>query len=166
MPRGKADSAARLAALREAERDYCRKDPVYFVENYCHIEDKDAPDLIAPFTLWPGQKKALKAFADHRLCVVLKARQLGFTWLALAEAARLLVLWPGRTVVGLSRSEEEAKELVRRLGVMLRYMPEFAQPAASAPPGWQGAVFETTALRITLRFPGAPPGVFQAFQKS
>ena len=163
MPRGKADSAARLAALRQAERDYCRADPVYFVENYCHIEDKDAPDLIAPFTLWPGQKKALKAFADHRLCVVLKARQLGFTWLALAEAARLLVLWPGRTVVGLSRSEEEAKELVRRLGVMLRYMPEFAQPAASAPPGWQGAVFETTALRITLRFPGAPPGVFQAF---
>lgn len=163
MPRGKADSAARLAALRQAERDYCRADPVYFVENYCHIEDKDAPDLIAPFALWPGQKKALKAFADHRLCVVLKARQLGFTWLALAEAARLLVLWPGRTVVGLSRSEEEAKELVRRLGVMLRYMPEFAQPAASAPPGWQGAVFETTALRITLRFPDAPPGVFQAF---
>ena len=103
MPRGKADSAARLAALRQAERDYCRADPVYFVENYCHIEDKDAPDLIAPFILWPGQKKALKAFADHRLCAVLKARQLGFTWLALAEAARLLVLWPGRTVVGLSR---------------------------------------------------------------
>lgn len=163
MGRRRPDGPARLARLRAAEADYCRNHPVYFVENYCHIEDKDAPQLIAPFRLWPGQKKALQAFATHRLCVVLKARQLGFTWLALAEAARLLVLWPGRTVVGLSRSEEEAKELVRRLGVMLEHMPEFAQPAAAAPPGWQGAVFEVTALRISLRFPGGPPGVFQAF---
>ena len=43
MGRRKADSAAQLAALRQAEAEFCRKDPVYFVENYCHIEDKDAP---------------------------------------------------------------------------------------------------------------------------
>ena len=155
-----------LARLRQAEAEYCRRNPEYFVETYCHIEDKDAPGLIAPFTLWPGQKQALRAFGEHRLCVVLKARQLGFTWLALAWAARLLVLWPGRTVVGLSRTEGEAKELVRRLAVILENMPEFCLRQGAAGPDWQGAVFEASALRVGLRFCGAPPGVFQAFPSS
>ena len=66
-----------LEEMRELEREACRKDPVYFCETYCHIEDKDADELIQPFTLWDGQKKALTAFAGNRLVCVLKARQLG-----------------------------------------------------------------------------------------
>lgn len=152
--------------LRQAEAEYCRGDPVYFVENYCHIEDKDADELIQPFTLWPGQKDALNDFATHRLCVVLKARQLGFTWLALAESARLLVLWTGRTVIGLSRSEAEAKELVRRLGVILLYMPEFVAPADHVPAGWAGPTFEQSALSLTVHFPDGPDSVFNGFASS
>lgn len=149
--------------LRQAEAEYCKGDPVYFVESYCHIEDKDADELIQPFTLWDGQKMALKAFAEHRHCIVLKARQLGFTWLALAESARLLVLWTGRTVVGLSRSEEEAKELVRRLGVMFEHMPEFVAPANEVPEGWAGPTFDQSALSLTIHHPGAPDSVFKGF---
>ena len=96
-----------LEEMRELEREACRKDPVYFCETYCHIEDKDADELIQPFTLWDGQKKALVVFAENRLVCVLKARQLGFTWLALAEVARLVALNTGRTAIGLSRSEDE-----------------------------------------------------------
>ena len=92
-----------LEEMRELEREACRKDPVYFCETYCHIEDKDADELIQPFTLWDGQKKALVVFAENRLVCVLKARQLGFTWLALAEVARLVALNTGRTAIGLSR---------------------------------------------------------------
>ena len=92
-----------LEEMRELEREACRKDPVYFCETYCHIEDKDADELIQPFTLWDGQKKALTVFAGNRLVCVLKARQLGFTWLALVEVARLVALNTGRTAIGLSR---------------------------------------------------------------
>lgn len=155
-----------LPRLRKAEADYCRNDPVYFVETYVHIEDKDASQLMVPFLLWPGQKKALQELAQNRLNVVLKARQLGFTWLALAEAARVLVLDPGRTVVALSRTEGEAKELVRRMGVMLKHMPEFCAEKGAAPPHFQGALLETTALKITLRFANGQPGSFQAFASS
>ena len=115
-----------------------------------------------PFDLWPGQERALAGFAAHRLNVVLKARQLGLTWLALSEAARLLALEPGRTVVGLSRSEDEAKELVRRLGVILRGMPEFTAPAGAEPPGWDGPSFKVTALNVTVTWPDGPEGVFRA----
>ena len=166
MPRKKADPAQQMTALRKAEAEYCREHPTYFVERYCHIEDKDAEELIQPFSLWPGQRQALEEFAANRLCVVLKARQLGFTWLALAEAARLLVLWNGRTVVGLSRSEDEAKELVRRLGVILEYMPEFAAPAQNVPAGWSGPVFEKSALSLVIHFPDGPDSVFKGFASS
>lgn len=152
-----------LGPLRQAEAEYCRGHPAYFVQQYVHIEDKDAPGLIVPFKLWPGQRAALEAFAAHRLNVVLKARQLGLTWLALAEAARLLALAPGRTVVGLSRSEEEAKELARRLAVIFRHLPEFLAPEGAAPPGWDGPVFRASALAVTVRWPGGPEGVFRAF---
>ena len=37
-----------------------------------------------PFKLWPAQKEVAQTFQDHRLVVVLKARKLGLTWLALA----------------------------------------------------------------------------------
>ena len=128
-----------------------------------HIEDKDAPGLLVPFAMWPGQRRALEAFTAHRLNVVLKARQLGLTWLALAEAARLLALDPGRTVVGLSRSEDEARELVRRLGVILTGMPEFVALAGAEPPGWDGPTFKVTALVVTIRWPEGPEGAFRAF---
>lgn len=155
-----------IQALRADEAQACRKDPAYFVEKYCHIEDKDALELIVPFKLWEGQKQALEVFATERLVVVLKARQLGFTWLALAEACRLLALNAGRTVIGLSRSEDEAKELVRRLGVMLRYMPEFVAEAGGVPAGWSGPVFEATALKLVVHFPDGPDSTFQAFASS
>lgn len=138
---------------------------MYFVEQYGHIEDKDAEELIQPFTLWDGQRNALKVFAQERRVVVLKARQLGFTWLALHEGARLICLTTGRTVVGLSRSEEEAKELVRRMGVILRNMPELIAEGP-APPGWEGPVFESTTLKIVVHWPGGPDSVFQAFPSS
>lgn len=149
--------------LREVEREYCRGHPEYFVETYVHIEDKDAAELIVPFKLWEGQKEALRAFTEYRMNVVLKARQLGFTWLALAEASRLLVLWKGRTVVGLSRSEDEAKELVRRLGVILRYMPELIAEKGTVPPGWTGPVFGQSALSLTIDWPDGPQCVFKGF---
>lgn len=105
---------------------------------------------------------ALRVFASERRVVVLKARQLGFTWLALHEGARLIALISGRTVVGLSRSEEEAKELVRRMGVILRNMPELI--SESPPPvGWGGPWFEATTLKITVHWPDGPDSVFQAF---
>lgn len=158
-----------LEEMRELEREACRKDPVYFCETYCHIEDKDADELIQPFTLWDGQKKALTAFAGNRLVCVLKARQLGFTWLALVEVARLVALNTGRTAIGLSRSEDEAKELVRRLAVILRYMPglirEVDTPGGSVA-GWTGPVFYKSTMQVVVMWPDGPESVFKAFPSS
>ncbi len=152
--------------LREKTVALCRQDPVFFTKNFVHIEDKDAAELVQPFRLWPMQEDALRQLHAHRLNVILKARQLGITWLALSVAAWTVALFSGRTVVCFSRAEEEAKELVRRMVVILRHMPELICEEKKAPPGWQGPVFRHTCLSVHVRFAHGPESVLKAFLSS
>ena len=152
--------------LRQIEIEYLRDHLEEYVETYCHIEDKDAEELIQPFVLWDAQKEALKDIHNFRLNVILKARQLGFSWLVMSYASYILLCWTGRTVIGLSRTEDEAKELVRRLGVIFRYMPELIAESGSEPTGWTGPVFKATALELSITFPNGPVSLFKAFPSS
>lgn len=148
--------------LREKELAYCRSNIDYFVDTYGHIEDKDAVDLIQPFSMWKEQRDALHSLMKHKWNVILKARQLGFSWLVLHIAAHYLIS-PGKTVIGLSRTEEEAKELVRRLSVIFTYMPELFGDKKLLPVNWQGAIWENTALTLKVTFPNGQESVFKGF---
>lgn len=151
--------------MRQYEVDYCRDNILYYIKTYVHIEDKDAEELIQPFNLWPAQEEAVLSLMDHRLNVLLKARQLGFSWLVLAIASHLLRCWTGRTVIMLSRTEEEAKELIRRLAVIFRYMPLIAE-YNNVPPGWDGPIFKATALQLEIYFLDGPTSTAKAFPSS
>lgn len=154
-----------VQALREKEIEYCRTNIEYFIDTYGHIEDKDATDLIQPFKMWDEQREALRSIMSHRWNVVLKARQLGLSWLVLHIAAHTLIS-PGKTVIGMSRTEEEAKELVRRLKVIFTYMPEIIADKDFTPINWKGAIFSGTALTMTITFPDGKQSVFKAFASS
>ena len=106
-----------LALTRDMEIEKCRDDIEYYVENYCVFEDKDAEELIQPFIMWDAQKEALRSIHEHRRNIILKARQLGFSWLVISYASWVCLMRSGRTAIALSRTEDEAKELVRRLSV-------------------------------------------------
>ena len=144
------------AALRVVEQR-CKDDLLYFVENHVHIEDKDAAEIVVPFDLWQAQKDALLSIHDHRLNIILKARQLGITWLSLSYAAYVMRFTPGSTVVAMSRTEEEAKELVRRLGVILGNMPMLVRERDYP------CTVDSTTLTTTLRFANGKESVFKAF---
>ncbi len=60
---------------------------VYFCMTYLKIEDKDK-GVDAPFVLWKCQKKLSAKLLAGRWILVLKARQLGITWVVAA-----FVLW-------------------------------------------------------------------------
>jgi hypothetical protein len=145
--------------LREKEIKYCYENPIYWLKTYGHIEDKDADELIQPFNPWKEQIETFEAFLTHKHNIVLKARQLGFTWLALHYAAWLMLTKPGRTVIGLSRTEEDAKELIRRLAVICRYMPELVYEKGNIPAGYEGAWFESNSLSLTIHFKDQPVSV-------
>ena len=116
--------AAHVQRIREEEFEYCRDDIVYWANNYCVIEDKDSPEIIVPFSGWDAQNQTLLDFKEHRLNLILKARQMGITWITLYFCLHDLIFNLGHTVVALSKTEDDAKELVRRMSVVLDNMPE------------------------------------------
>lgn len=150
-------TAELVRKARQVEREYCRTHPVYFVENYCHIEDKDSAEQLRPFTLWPMQKQALGDIVANRLSAILKARQLGMSWLVISVGCHELLFSPGSLVIALSRTEDEAKELVRRLEVQLANMPDLLG---------EDIAYEVTALQVEVRFSDGRKSVFKAFPSS
>jgi hypothetical protein len=156
---------ATIDEIRQAELDYCKDHLDYYVQTYCHIEDKDAAEIIQPFTLWPMQADILDSIHANRLNIILKARQLGVTWLTLAYASYCLLFNPGYLVMALSRTEDEAKELIRRLGVILKYMPEFIREDTKDS-DWSGIKYRITSLNIEVIHPGKPASTFKAFPSS
>jgi hypothetical protein len=108
------------AAHYQREIRKCRNSPAYFLDRYGHIYDAVSADWV-PFRLWPAQFKALDTIVAQRLTVILKARQLGLTWLVLGYALWLVLLCPAVTVLLFSRRDDEAADL---LGTRLRGLYE------------------------------------------
>ena len=155
-----------LDRARAAELDYIGTNLPYYISEYVHIEDKDTPEVVVPFRLWPAQESALQSIHSHRLNIILKARQLGVTWLALAYASWCLLCNPGWLVIALSRTEDEAKELVRRLALIFRYMPELMREDTKESEAFTGIKFKATALTVELLHPDGKTSTFKAFPSS
>jgi len=137
----------------------CAENITYFIEEYCRIEDKDRPGLVIPFHLWKGQREAVEGIMEHRFNIILKARQLGMSWLVLAIALYTLMFHEGSTVVALSRTQKEAQEMVRRLRSMCTEMKEFIGGKGDRRP----YTMEATQMAVTLCPESGRKSVFQAF---
>lgn len=158
-----------IPSVKEVREKYERKianNVELFIEEHVNIEDKDAPEIIVPFKMWPAQKDALKVFEANKLSIALKARQIGITWLSLAYAAWKMLFTNGYTIVGLSKTEDDAKELVRRIVVILEHMPELIYEKKVAPPDWTGRTYEDSALMVTVHCPNGVDRTFKALTAS
>lgn len=80
---------------------------------------------VIPFKLWPAQSAVLWEFLQRRLFIILKARQLGISWLCCAYALWLCMFQRGRRVLLFSRGQREADELLRRVTAMYSRLPEW-----------------------------------------
>src|SRR6516165_9160035 len=108
----------------------CLKAPTYFLDTYAHIYDATSREWV-PFRLWHSQLQTLQSVADNRLVIILKARQLGLTWLMLGYALWLLLFRPAATVLLFSRRDDEAIDLLRtRLRGMYDRLPAWLRVRA------------------------------------
>jgi len=73
---------------------------------------------LEPFYLWPKQAELLSTMDRDRLLAILKARQLGISWLSCLYALRLCTLWPRQPVLTISRSQDDADKLIHRISLM------------------------------------------------
>ena len=130
MPRKKSTSEVNPETrklLSEAKR--CRDSLAYFATTYCKIlASSDKSGSWLPFQLWPAQEQVAADLQEHREIIMLKARQLGFTWLVVAFALQQMLFHPIQTVLFFSQRDDEAAELLGfRLKEMYRRLPAWMQ---------------------------------------
>lgn len=94
-----------------------RRDPEVFIREFCWIIPQEG-GLPVRFSLWDCQVEALEQIDDHDDTVVLKARQLGLSWLLLARGLWMVNCKPAHTFLILNRNLGAAVELLDRVRFM------------------------------------------------
>lgn len=127
--------AARINAPTTEEIEFakCALSPAYFVHTYCWIYDTDSgSNAWIPFHLWTEQIEVLRAIHELQKVIVLKARQLGLTWLCLAYALWQMIFKPIATILIFSKRDDEAVYLAgsERLRGMYDRLPDWMQAEA------------------------------------
>ncbi len=110
--------------------ELCAASVEYFIRGYCKIYDVERKDWIA-FDLWREQQEVLATVDANQLTVILKARQLGLTWLILCYFLWLMIFKPIAKLAVFSLRENEAIYLLsseRMRGVYER-LPDFLKVA-------------------------------------
>jgi hypothetical protein len=127
---GQPSHAATLPALTplqiQMEWLKCYADVRYFTLRYGWLYNATQQAWL-PFRLWPAQVETLARMVDERMLVVLKARQLGISWLCLAYALWILIYQAPATILLFSLREAEAVELLERLRQMYARLPRWMQ---------------------------------------
>lgn len=108
----------------------CYSDCGYFINEYCYISDSVDRGWIR-FRLWDGQQRALGVLGVSRKLVILKARQLGLTWLCLGYALWLCLFRPEQHVLLFSRRDVEAMHLLERLRGIYARLPSWMVTGAA-----------------------------------
>src|SRR5260370_16641375 len=109
---------------RTAEVVRRRSSSAYFANNHCNIlaSGDGGTGAWVPFRLWPARERAAVELHDHREIIILKARQLGFTWLVISFALQQLLFFPAATVLLFSKRDDEAAELLE-FPLLAPYIP-------------------------------------------
>lgn len=102
----------------------CTLSVIYFTVTYVWIENATLRSWVN-FVLWPAQAEVLEKLVTEKKLLILKARQLGISWLVLTYLLWLIVFQPPTTVLIFSKGEKEAKELLDRLKKMYERLPDW-----------------------------------------
>jgi hypothetical protein len=94
------------------------------------IEDPQREPSIIPFDVWPAQAQLLGDLQTTRQLIILKARQLGITWLVLAYALWLCLFHASKTVIIISKDQESANETIKRARGMFTRLKQQPQTLA------------------------------------
>jgi len=97
----------------------CTLDCRYFIENFCWIERKETREIL-PFIPYDWQWDILERLQNGESLVINKSRRVGISWAIAAYTAWLTNFSEGAHVLFLSRTENDAKKLLRKVKFILR----------------------------------------------
>ena len=95
--------------LAQEQREWlaCALSFPYWCDHWAQVYDASSRGWL-PFRLWPAQIGVAETLQSKRLVVMLKARQLGMSWLTVAYGLWLMLFRPAATVLLFSRRDDEA----------------------------------------------------------
>lgn len=114
----------------ELEWRRCAADESYFLENYVFIPSEEDPRGRTKFDLFDHQHELLTLFKNNRFVVALKARQLGYTTLAMAHALWLSFFRPGAVVLVISRNQKSANKNLGQARLAYQFLPQWMKERA------------------------------------
>jgi hypothetical protein len=113
--------------LTELEWRRCARDKKYFIKNYVYIQvqPKWDPRGRTKFELFDYQEEALDTWNDNRFVVIVKARQLGFTTLAMADVLWHCLFQPGANLLLVSKNQDSANKNLGMVKFMYQFLPDW-----------------------------------------
>jgi len=101
----------------------CQASPIYFLKTYGKINDPERG--IIEFEDWPFLVELLGFIDTHKELIILKARQLGISWLMAGYSLWVALFHEGSRVLLLSQGETEAADLLSKCVFMHLHLPSF-----------------------------------------
>jgi len=111
----------------ELEWRRCAQDEEYFIENYVYIPSEQDARGRTKFQLFDYQKDLRNLIRNNRYVVSLKARQIGYTTLAMAHALWLALFRPGANILVVSRTQDSSNKNLAQARLAYRFLPQWLQ---------------------------------------
>ena len=108
-----------------------------------------------PFVLFPGQERVAGDLVVGLWLLILKARQLGLTWLVLAYALWRMVFTDNYQVLMISHGEEYVLVNLERLDYLIDRLPAWCRPVVVSQP--KGKRVFANGSEIRCLYPGPTP---------
>ena len=115
--------AEQLKEVIKQEYIKCAQDPAYFMKKYCMIQHPIQGKI--PFELYDFQNKIVNEFQEHRMNVILKARQLGISTLTAGYSLWMMTFQQDKNILVIATKQEVAKNLVTKVRVMHANLPSW-----------------------------------------
>jgi hypothetical protein len=80
---------------------------------------------LIPFALFPYQEELIEEFLQNRFNIVLKARQLGISWLTSAFCLWLMFFHRNKMIMSVSTKEKIAAKILEKVKYQYKYLPQF-----------------------------------------
>ena len=113
--------------IQEIQR--CKKDAIYFIENYCKIVTLDYG--LIPFKLYEVQKNLIRTIVGNRKIVTLQPRQTGKSTVSAAIYLWYTLFNDNYTVAILANKGAAAREVLDRYQTMYENLPMWMQQGVS-----------------------------------
>lgn len=122
----KAHSETEYTVFQIQELKRCSEDPVYFISNYCYIQNQALGKV--KFNLQPYQIRIIKSFHQNKFNILRISRQAGKSETTAAFAYWFAAFKPDKNVLLASNKQKGATDLMNRIKFMYENTPDFLRP--------------------------------------